>query len=156
MKQVVGIELEKFPLNLRHIVDLIYFEGPLLSVFENEFGDYYLYCWCEVDNLYNRWLVFRIHRNQLIQYLERKINLLELILHPVDGLHYLLDLDSDLQVNKFYIVLPDALPDLYLPEADAYYDEMLLDAEFFERDKQTIEQIICSQDEQKNKEILAN
>jgi hypothetical protein len=29
------------------VVDLIYFEGPLLTLFENEYGDSYLYYWCD-------------------------------------------------------------------------------------------------------------
>ncbi|TAG74491.1 MAG: hypothetical protein EAZ23_06010 [Oscillatoriales cyanobacterium] len=59
-EQLIGFKLDKFPLSLRSIVHLEYFDGPLLSLFENEYGDSYLYSWCDVDNLYNRWLVFRV------------------------------------------------------------------------------------------------
>ncbi|EDN65617.1 hypothetical protein BGP_0795 [Beggiatoa sp. PS] len=60
MQEITGYLLEHFPLNLRDIVDLIYFDGPLLTLFENEYGDSYLYYWCDVDEQCNRWLVFRV------------------------------------------------------------------------------------------------
>ena len=34
------------------IADLIYFDGPLLSLFENSHGDLYLYYWCD----HGKWL----------------------------------------------------------------------------------------------------
>ena len=65
-------KLPKFPLNLKWIVTLEYFEGEFLALFENEEGDFYLYSWCDRNDEYNRWLVFRITLKNLQKYLEGK------------------------------------------------------------------------------------
>jgi len=39
MQTLTGYPLDTFPLQLRGIVDLIYFDGSLLTLFENEYGD---------------------------------------------------------------------------------------------------------------------
>lgn len=135
MEQLIGFKLSKFPLTLRSIVNLEYFDGPLLSLFENEYGDSYLYSWCDVDNLYNRWLVFRVAQITLKLYIEGQVSLHELIVNPVDGFLYSLDIDNDLQVKNTYLILPENLPAIYLPETDSYYELSDLNRETAEEDR---------------------
>jgi len=122
MQELVGYQLEHFPLNLRDIVDLIYFEGPLLTLFENEYGDSYLYYWCDVDEHGNRWLVFRVTQKTLRFYVTQKLSLRELILNPVE-------LDEELHARQTYLVEAKNLPQKYIPAVDSYYDFSKLDAE---------------------------
>jgi len=56
---IKGDKLETFPLDLRAVADLIYCDGPLVSLFESHWEGYY----------YNRWLVFRISDIQITSYL---------------------------------------------------------------------------------------
>ncbi|KHG40633.1 MAG: hypothetical protein HEQ20_13535 [Aphanizomenon flos-aquae KM1D3_PB] len=74
MENVLGCQLNEFLLNLTYIVYLSYFDGSLLSVFKSEHGDFYIYNWCDVDNQFNRWLVFRVKRQSLIKYLEGELS----------------------------------------------------------------------------------
>jgi hypothetical protein len=129
MQDLVGYRLEHFPLNLRDIVDLIYFEGPLLTLFENEYGDSYLYYWCDVDEQCHRWLIFRVTQKTLRFYVTQKLSLRELILNPVDGFLYSLELDEELESRQTYLVQPKNLPPKYRPAVDSYYDFSKLDAE---------------------------
>jgi len=122
MQEITGYLLEHFPLNLRDIVDLIYFDGPLLTLFENEYGDSYLYYWCDVDEQCNRWLVFRVTKKTLRFYITQKLSLRELILNPVDGILYSIELDDDLQCRHTYLLQPKNLPSIYIPAVDSYYD----------------------------------
>lgn len=123
MEPVKGIKLNTFLLKkLRRIADLIYFDGPLLSHFKNEDGDSYLYYWCDVDENYNRWLIFRVAEEELKQYLLGKISLREIILDPVDGFVYSADIDNDLQYHNVYIIQPADLPETYFPEIDSFYE----------------------------------
>ena len=145
MEKLIGYKLNKFPLDLRSIVDLEYFDGPLLSLFENEYGDSYLYSWCDVDNLYNRWLVFRVARPTLKLYIEGKVSLHELIVNPVDGFLYSLDIDNALQVENTYLLLPENLPAIYLPETDSYYEISDLNRETAEEDMLLIYQKISGE-----------
>jgi len=117
-----GIKLDKFPLNLNFVIDLIYFEGPLLSLFKNESGDSYLYYWCDVDENYNRWMIIRLSKTNQESYILKKLSLNHLILSPVDGFVYILDIGDDLQYDNIYLVLPENLPERYIPETESFYD----------------------------------
>jgi hypothetical protein len=139
MDTLISCSLNKFPLNLKYIADLIYFEGPLLSVCENEAQETYLYCWSDVNSVYNRWLVFRVTKNSLQDYLLGKVSLRDLILNPVDGFHYAIDIDNDLEVKNTFWILPENLPDSYIPEEDSYHDPSLLNPEQGEEDIKLIE-----------------
>jgi len=135
METLKGFKLDKFPLKLEHMADLIYFDGPLLSLFENHFGENYFYCWCDVDDRYNRWFVFRVSYEQLRLYLMQQISLHDLTLNPVDGLVYCLDIDNDVQYQNVYLLRPTNLPEAYIPSTDSYYD---LESELEEEEKKAI------------------
>lgn len=122
MEKILGCQLTKFPLNLKAIADLIYFDGPLLSMFENKYGDVYFYYWCDGDENYNRWLVFRVAQKMLEEYIRGQISLEKLILNPADGFLYSLDIDDKLEAQNTCLIHPENLPDTYIPEADSYYD----------------------------------
>ncbi|MEK8016555.1 MAG: DUF6575 domain-containing protein [Candidatus Parabeggiatoa sp.] len=135
METLKGFKLDKFTLKLEHIADLISFNGPLLSLFENDFGENYFYCWCDVDERYNRWLVFRVSYEQLRRYLMEQISLHDLTLNPVEGFVYCLDIDNALQYQNVYLLRPTNLPEMYIPSTDSYYD---LESELEEEEKKAI------------------
>ncbi len=122
MENIQGVEINKFPLDLNHVMDLIYFEGPLLSLFKNESGDHYLYYWCDVDDIYNRWIIFRISQQNLKNYLLKKTALSDLIVKPVDGFVYVVDINDELRFNNVCLIKSDELPQSYIPESDSFYD----------------------------------
>jgi hypothetical protein len=134
MKEIVGCKLNQFPLNLKFIMDLIYFDGSLLSLFENEHGDSYLYYWCDADELHNRWLVFRVAKALLKDYILGNTTLQKLILKPIDGFLYSLDIDDDLEVENTYLIQPESLPKKYIPADNSSYDLSLLNAEALDKD----------------------
>lgn len=104
MEKIKGIKLLEFPLrNLRKITDLIYFDGPLLSHFKDENNDSYFFYWCDVDENYNRWLVFRV--GNVDNYLTGKISLRELIQTATDI--YSVDIDNDLQYYNVFRIPQD-------------------------------------------------
>jgi hypothetical protein len=123
LEMIKGTLLSFFPLgDLELIADLIYFDGPILSLLKNNKDDYYFYCWSDGDDQFNRWLVFRITSPDLHLYLEEKeITLRQLILHPVDGFLYSADIDNDLNYHNVMFVEPANLPDSYLPTENTYY-----------------------------------
>lgn len=122
MEEIKGIKLDKFPLrNLAKKTDLIYFDGPLLSHFTSEYGDNYLYYWCDIDENFNRWLIFRVDQRSLSRYLLGELSLHELMRNPRDGFWYSVDIDDDLEYHNVQYV--HDLPDGYLPDADTYLDK---------------------------------
>lgn len=42
--------------NLRHVSDLMYYDGPLLSVYADEMGFEHLVFWVDQNDDYNTWL----------------------------------------------------------------------------------------------------
>lgn len=119
MEKIKGLKNPQFSLeDLTHVTDLIYFDGPLLSHFKSKTGGDYFYYWCDVDENYNRWLVFEVEN--LYQYLTGEVSLRELIedANPI----YIVDIDDDLQYHR-NIRLAGSLPESYLPDADSYYED---------------------------------
>jgi hypothetical protein len=137
--------LDSFPLRLKFIVHLEYFDSPLLSLFENAQGDYYLYSWCDANQSYHRWLIFRIRSQTLKRYLQGHIPFDQLILKPVDGFLYIVDLDERSQVRQAYFLEPSNLPELYLPGPNCYYDWAELNPATLEQDQTIIKQRIYGQ-----------
>lgn len=114
---VEGINIPKFPLeDLTWIEDLIYLDGPLLSHFKSKSGNDYLYYWCDVDENYNRWLVFEV--KNLNHYLAGRVSLHELITSA--DILFVVDIDDDLQYQNIRLVESESLPENYLPEIDSY------------------------------------
>lgn len=144
MEKLIGWKLDKFPLKLKFIVDLEYFDGVLLSWFENEEHDNYLYSWCDSDQHCNRWLVFRVSDHSLVSYIEGKVKLQDLILNPIDKFIYVLDLDYNLVITQAYLIQPHNLPDDYIPESESYYSFLELNPETMNQDKQIIQQKLYS------------
>jgi hypothetical protein len=123
METLQSIPLSHFPLEgtLHKVSDLIYYDGPLLSHFQSDQGDDYLYHWVDFDDVCNRWLVFRITPAQRMRYISRRVSLRELVTHPADGTLYALDLDNDLNALNVQLVYPADLPEIYLPQPDSIY-----------------------------------
>lgn len=123
MKLIKGAHIRELPLTgLGKVADLIYFEGPLLSIFKNDRGDSYFYCWCEADQDVNRWLVFRVSDKDLNSYLSKKLSLRDLVLKPSDGFLFSVDIDNQLQSKNIHIINPLDLPQSYIPSAESFYD----------------------------------
>jgi hypothetical protein len=120
MKSLKGIALNEFPFKeLDKVADLIYFDGPLLSLFKNPRGDQYFFYWCDNDEKANRWLVYRVTDQEVSAYLSKRISLRELLLHPTDGLIFSVDIDDDLTYNHPLLMKPNDLPPSYIPSTNS-------------------------------------
>src|SRR2546423_618764 len=107
---------------LRRQTDLIRYDGPVLSLFENAEGEPYLFLWCDLDEVANRWLIARVTRERLVRYLDRRLSLRDLILSPADGYLFVADILADRTYRTVRIAAPEHLPSSYLPEADSFYE----------------------------------
>lgn len=126
LKKVEGVPIDKLPFErVRLVADLIYHDGPLLSYFRDNQGHHYLYYWCDADDLYNRWFVFRISQEPLRHFLTQQLTLHELILEADPEHLYLVDLDNQLHPDNIVRVQLSNLPQDYLPATDTGYDASL-------------------------------
>jgi len=76
--------------NFTKLFDLEYYDGPLLSLFADSKGGFYLYKWYDVNNFSHQWLVFKVGYDKIVNYVNKNI--------PE---YYLLDNDL---AKRFYLV----------------------------------------------------
>jgi hypothetical protein len=121
MEYIKHIRLD-FKFDHTLVSDLIFFDGPLLSLFENKEGDLYLYYWCDTNDTLNRWIILRVSIKSIKKYLSKKISLRDLILNPIDKFLYFVDMDNDLNYNHVNLVYPSELTLSYIPDKDSFYN----------------------------------
>ena len=124
--------------NLVRVGDLSYFEGPLLSLFEDiSSGHFYLFDWVDRDTKTNRWIIYRVSPKDLLNYLNGKITHLDIFNNrPIKSVFFT---DIDCQNRPFYLYDAfelNTIPTIYLPNNDIFFD--LSDCYSFEKIKSVV------------------
>ncbi|MCB0538774.1 MAG: hypothetical protein KDE33_14760 [Bacteroidetes bacterium] len=124
--------------NFVRIGDLSYFEGPLLSLFEElNSGHLYLLDWVDRDEKSNRWLIYRASPNSLLQFINCKISHLELFQNRPEKEVYFADIDSRNKLFSSYnSYAVESLPESYYPNNENFFE--LSDCNHFEKIKSVI------------------
>ncbi|ENE5172821.1 hypothetical protein ABUU69_002174 [Vibrio cholerae] len=121
MIDLSGQRLQTLPLgDLAWKRDLIYFEGPLLSEFSSEKGEVYLKYWCDCDDTFNRWMLFKVKEQDRLRLVLGEKSLYDVIVNQPDSFVFISDEGRDIQ--NYTLVEADNLPNEYLPEVDSYLD----------------------------------
>lgn len=123
MKEIKGTQIQKLGFSPQKIGDLIYHEGPLLSLFiDKENTDmYYLYKWADCDEISNRWLIIHLNSITLKSFFFKDISLRNLFLnHPFV---YVVNLDDNLFETEIMICSTNNLPEEYLPKENSFFNE---------------------------------
>lgn len=122
MERINGYNLP-FDINkLKHKTDLIEQDGPLLSLYYNEKGDYYLLYWLDCDDNANRWMILRIDIKMLYEYLNNDKSLLQVIENPSDNFVWITDIDNDGKQIYTQALPSTAIPVDYLPDKDSMFE----------------------------------
>ena len=108
--------------DLSKISDLIYYEGPILSHFINKEGKDLLYLWIDSDSKHNRWLIFEVDRNSLINYLYKNISLRDLVSKNRKDFLLISDINENLISEFNNLIQKENLPEIYLPKEDSYFE----------------------------------
>ncbi len=107
---------------MKKMTDLIYEGGPILSLYVSD-GDYYLYCWTDCDEGFNRWMIFRVTYGQLRGYVDGKISLLKVLMDNPDGFVRFADYDGKgIFPAQTVAISVMNIPADYLPENDSFFD----------------------------------
>ena len=121
MKRLIGIKIDRLDFPPIKQGDLLYHEGPLLSVFKDGLSDnFHFYKWSDCDSVAHRWLVFKVTINHLKMFFDKLISIRQLIMEQ--PFSYFLDLDDDLKPIHIVVVPTHNIPQIYLPEADSYFE----------------------------------
>lgn len=130
--------------NFVRIGDISYFEGPLLSLFQELNNGYlYLFDWVDRDKNNNRWLIYKVLPRDLLQYLQGKISHSDLYNKSNNNVYFT---DIDYRNKSFYnynIFALKEIPEIYLPNEDAFFE--MEDCPSFERIKLLIMNLLSRQ-----------
>lgn len=123
MKNIKGTKADTLDGTPEKLGDLLYHEGPLLSLFSKS-GDpnsYYLYKWSDCDESANRWLVAQLTSTELGRFFDQKISLRNLLL--ANSKLFLVDVGDNLTDSKVHSCSADKVPDAYLPGKNSMFVE---------------------------------
>ena len=123
MENIQGIEIKNLDFADQKSGDLIYHEGPLLSHFKGDNGYDYFYKWADANHSVNRWIVFRVTIDGMMDFFEKKTTLRNLILNTPPNFVYFLELDNDLNTQSVTIASPKHIPSKYLPSESSFFSE---------------------------------
>lgn len=104
--------------------DLVWYDGPLLSLFRDPAGDAWLLLWVDVEDGehgWNRWLCVRVSEDRLASYRSGALGLCEMILDPTSGPTRILDLDGQIHPLRAWEGRASDLPNDYLPHQGARF-----------------------------------
>ncbi|WNY25919.1 DUF6575 domain-containing protein [Methanolapillus millepedarum] len=120
MNPVENIKIPNFQI-FEKKADLIYYDGPLLSHLISPAGEDYIFYWVDVNEKYNKWIVFQTTPSQIEEYLNKKISLRQFMFDCLEGIAYSIDIDNNIDYhNVFAFNINTILPE-YLPTEDSYH-----------------------------------
>jgi hypothetical protein len=110
--------------SLVRIGDLYYFEGPLLSLFQNSISkNFYLFDWVDRDKVNNRWLVYQVSHKALFDFINNKISHFNLYRSNPDNKFYIVDIENKSKYTDYNLSELESVPSAYYPNKDNYFDE---------------------------------
>lgn len=104
------------------VEDLVYFDGPLVSLIKESTTQDYIYIFVDSGQL-NRWLAVPAARDSLIRYRERSLSLRKFVENA--EILYLVDIDGDGEYKALYRCEISDIPPDYLPDEDSFFDSSL-------------------------------
>ncbi len=119
-KKINNFELQDY---LIRVVDIINFEGPLLTLYEDIVNNqFYLLDWVDRDAQFNRWLIYKTNIQVLKKYLSEDISHFDLF-NAVEQYCYVVDIDENIKWTNPRKLKKDSLPENYYPLCDVYFEE---------------------------------
>ncbi len=105
------------------IADLIYHEGPYLSLFRGDRRSDLMVLWVDCDNQRDRWVSFDVGGSDLSNYLSGSLSLKELIDQQAEFIFF--HTANGERKNSLLKVYRENFPDAYQPSEGSYWDSSL-------------------------------
>ncbi len=123
MKNFKSISVKGLDFNPKKMGDLLYYEGPLLSHFQDitKPKEHYFYRWVDNNDEVNRWLIFKNTDLEVLNFFNKSCGELDLI--KKNNTLTVLDLDDNLNKVGIYVSSLADIPSAYLPSNKAIFDE---------------------------------
>ncbi len=110
---------------LEKVRDLVVFEGPLLTHFQNRHGEDFLFYWVDCDENLNRWMVIRLDETSILRLVNRVVPI-DFVIPKLcrDEFVVFVDSSDNHSAQASTLVAIQNIPPEYLPEAGAYLPAM--------------------------------
>lgn len=106
------------------VEDLIYFDGPLLSVCVKEDESLVLMLWTDNSDLDNRWCMIPVEKDILTSFLDKELTLKEVIEKNESVIFRDMYLENEKLLDRNVLeVLVKDIPSEYMPCNDSYFYE---------------------------------
>jgi hypothetical protein len=118
--KILDIQLQN---SFVRVVDIMNFEGPLLTLFQDKNNNsLYLFDWVDKNNEYNRWLVYLCDPFKLKEYINGKISHFDLFMSN-DSYCYKIDIDENINWSQPQFILKKDLPASYYPSKTSFFEK---------------------------------
>ncbi|MBL7797090.1 MAG: hypothetical protein JNJ90_11405 [Saprospiraceae bacterium] len=107
------------------LFDLEYYDGPLLSLFADANGDFYLYKWYDLAPDSHQWLVWRVPYETLLRYLNGLAPEFELLRDALGESYYLVEFSGKGQPVIIGTITRNHILDEYSELKTVYFDQQL-------------------------------
>ncbi len=106
------------------ILDIEYYEGPMLSLFKDEEADnFYLYKWLDVEKNGHKWLIFKTNHDNLYDYIHQNIDEKMLIQKAVNGQYATAIIEPNLTYTHIKRFTTASLPNSFLPAKNCFFNQ---------------------------------
>lgn len=110
---------------LEKVRDLMYFDGPLLTHFQNRHGEDFLFYWVDCNATLNRWMVVRLDEASILRLVNRVVPI-DFVIPKLcrDEFVVFIDTADNHATRASTLVAIQDIPQEYLPSEGAYLPEI--------------------------------
>ena len=116
---------------LTNVGDLIYFDGPLMSLFVDKVkGHFFIFDWVNANGQFNQWIAYQVTLSCLSNFINGTLSHRDLLRKSLKNEFLLVDIDDDLTYYKRNSARFEQLPPSYLPKEKTYFFKFILERLF--------------------------
>jgi len=131
MHELNGTQLPEWPYkDLEWFGDILEIDGPTLSEFRNSLNQSFMYFWCDCDESFNRWMVFRINENDRIRLLVGDLSLAQIVKTACSEFVFFVDISE--KSKKYWYVDGSLVDNSYFPK-DSSFISLSEDSDLLDR-----------------------
>ncbi|HHR5849467.1 TPA: hypothetical protein ACS7XE_003698 [Providencia alcalifaciens] len=137
--------------------DLVYFDGPLISLFKGEKNTDAIYMWVDNDSRRNRWCIIPVNRDTLNNYIRKEIALKDVISLTESVVFFNISEGVNGIIRRsFTQVNINDFPPEYLPDDDSFLSDLIATPEAVKIREDVTESYMLGIDNELYTEDLSN
>jgi hypothetical protein len=108
--------------DLTNVGDLIFFDGPLMSLFmDKQKSRFFIFDWVKTNEQFNQWIAYQVPLSYVADFMEGALSHRDLLRNSLKNEFILIDIDDDLNYFQLQFLRFEELPSSYLPQENTYF-----------------------------------